>query len=150
MQQSDEKPKRSIADPIPGKPERGYGELLRPLYGPVKENWLLTVATIISGFGKFMLPLIIFYSGKVIIDTLSNGDLGSEEKYEILFLWSMVGFGTIIACAVTTYFRSVFGHKLMARIQHLLRHRLFYHLQHLGMDFFAKHPRRGSGLTGEF
>ncbi|TVR41651.1 MAG: ABC transporter ATP-binding protein [Planctomycetota bacterium] len=122
-----------------GRRNRPLLSVLAPLGPPLRRNWPRVILTIIAGLGKFMLPLVVGYAAKVVIDALSAAHLSSDEQTQILMTWIGWSAAAMVGCAVATYFRASWGQKLSARIQHALRRRLFYHLQRLGMEFFGKH-----------
>ena len=119
--------------------KRSAWQLLRPLIPPLKDHWKLAIITILCGIGKFLIPLVIAFGLKVIIDSLQNESLTFEQQSEQWILWIGISIAAIIATGIATYYRSALGQKLTARIQHRLRTELFHHLQHLGLAFFGRH-----------
>lgn len=122
-----------------GSRQRRTLAVLAPLWPPLRKNLFLLFATIFAGWGKFMLPLVVGYAAKVVIDSVVHTDAVNEDRLATLGTWAGLSLAAMVGCGVATYFRSALGQKLSARIQHALRRRLFHHLQRLGMEFFAKH-----------
>lgn len=122
-----------------GLRQRRSWTVLAPLWPPLRKNLLLLFFTIFAGWGKFMLPLVVGYAAKVVIDSVAHAELDNEARLATLGTWVGLSFAAMVGCGIATYFRSAWGQKLSARVQHALRRRLFHHLQRLGMEFFAKH-----------
>ncbi|MEI7766104.1 MAG: ABC transporter ATP-binding protein [Phycisphaerae bacterium] len=95
--------------------------------------------TIIFGIIKFLMPLVAPFIGKEVIDKILPA-VAAGDTAKIHTLWVMIGLacGSLLCLSVATYFRSVFGTKTGATIQHEMRRGLFHHLQRLSMDFFAR------------
>jgi len=121
------------------RPTPSWFHLLRPLRPPLRHHWRLLVLTIIFGIIKFLMPLVAPFIGKEVIDKILPA-VAAGDTAKIHTLWVMIGLacGSLLCLSVATYFRSVFGTKTGATIQHEMRRGLFHHLQRLSMDFFAR------------
>ena len=56
------------------KARRNTRHLLRPLVKPPQAQLGLVIITITCGIGKFLLPLVIAYGIKEVVDSFSNAD----------------------------------------------------------------------------
>lgn len=127
----------TVSTPVP------FGELLRPLFGPTKRHWRLLVATIVAGWGKFLLPALLPILTAVVVDRLLAPAVIAEVGAEALLaelMWYAVGAAVVVALVgVSTYYRHALAQRFAARLQHHLRKQLFSHIQHLSMSFFHRH-----------
>ena len=115
-----------------------FWELIRPLRAPLRAQWHLAFFTILSGWGKFILPMGVPLLTGFLIDELILREAGPETRR---LIFQLGGLSALILAllAVCTYFRSALAQELASHIQHQLRRTLFHHIQQLGMNFFHRH-----------
>ena len=113
--------------------------LLRPLAEPTRKHWRLLLITIISGWGKFLLPAALPWLTAVIVDRLltpaANGTRPVGEMLEELMYYSGGAVVVVALVGIATYYRHALAQRFAARLQHHLRKQLFRHIQHLSMSF---------------
>ena len=127
--------------------QRPLRELLRPLHPSLKRvKWLL-VGTIIAGWGKFFLPLVVPWATGRIIDRVLDGNAGLNPTQQNHELWWIAGvlLVAMLGIGAASYFRHTLVVRTIAVVQHDLRRRLFHHIQRLSMAFFQRHQ---SGALG--
>ncbi len=120
-----------------------YREFLAPLVKPFIKNRVLLMATILAGWGKFLVPLAIPVIVAKVLDHVLTAEVIAAGDVSVIqgdLVWyGSVCFAVIIAASIAAYFRSTLAQQMAARIQHSLRRRLFTHLQRLSMAFFQRH-----------
>ena len=126
---------------------RSWGEILAPLAGPMRRTRGFIAGAILAGWGKFFLPLIVPWATAGIIDRVvplaQAGDGAAAWR-----LFADYGLVCLAACALmfaATGFRSYFAIRATSLAHHLLRRRMFDHVQRLSMAFFQ---RQHAGALG--
>lgn len=113
-------------------------KLLEPLKKPLKRRWKLAVFTILSGWGKFVLPMAVPLITSHLIDDILLKPADSQTAIELLRLGG-AAVVLLLLLGVATYYRSALAQELASSLQHSLRQRLFHHIQRLSMRFFNRH-----------
>ncbi|MFW5882721.1 MAG: ABC transporter ATP-binding protein [Planctomycetota bacterium] len=113
--------------------------LLRPLLPPLKRHLRYLVLAILTGWGKFLLPLLIPWLAKQVVDQVITDVDDSAQALHDLQIYAAIGFTAVLLVGIATYYRHFLAASLRARVQHHLRKQLFHHIQRLSMRFFAHH-----------
>jgi len=101
------------------------------------QNWRLAALCILSGWGKFILPMAVpLLTGYLIDDFLLQPVTEDTPKQ---LAWIAAGsLILVMLIGLSAFYRAALAQKLASILQHHLRRRLFHHIQRLSMAFFAR------------
>jgi subfamily B ATP-binding cassette protein MsbA len=121
--------------------DRSWASVLAPLREPLRRTRGLIAVTVVGGWGKFFLPLVVPWATAGLIDVVLPAALAGDRDGALgnLGLYTGVCAVAVVALFVATYYRHAYATRVSAYAQHLLRRRLFHHVQRLSMSFFQRH-----------
>ncbi len=121
--------------------DRSWASVLAPLREPLRRTRGLIAVTVVGGWGKFFLPLVVPWATAGLIDVVLPAALAGDRDSAMgsLGLYTGVCAMAVVALFVATYYRHAYATRVSAYAQHLLRRRLFHHVQRLSMSFFQRH-----------
>ena len=123
-----------------------WRELLAPLGKPLHSVRWLVIGTVVAGWAKFLLPLAVpWATGRVVDLVLGQSKLTPSERLDELTYVTVILLVSTVLLGIASYFRHIWAVRTVATVQHLLRRRLFHHIQRLSMGFFQRHH---SGALG--
>jgi ABC-type multidrug transport system fused ATPase/permease subunit len=134
QQTTDSQPSQPASSPL------SWRELFAPLGPPLRQTRNLIIGTVIAGWAKFFLPLIVPWATSRVIDhVLSPEAAGRADRLDELAWLTGLCAVAIVLLGIATYFRHILTVRTVALVQHHLRRRLFHHVQRLSMAFFQRH-----------
>ena len=129
----------TLPNDTPSRPDPSLRELLEPLREPFREVRTRLVWTVLCGWGKFFIPLVIPWIIGHLIDRVLRPGLSPAEAGPLLLEYAGIAALAVGLTAIASYWRHVLAQLIQSEVQHRLRSRLFHHLQRLSMAFFQRH-----------
>ncbi|OGS22008.1 MAG: hypothetical protein A2252_08300 [Elusimicrobia bacterium RIFOXYA2_FULL_39_19] len=104
----------------------------------VYPHWFITLVAAFFGVTKFLLPLLIPWMLKLIIDTALNSSLPVADRAQYVTKICLFMLGISVILGIVSFFRSYFAAFLRKKVILELQYKLFTHIQRMSMNYFDR------------